>query len=99
MRTAEGDGRMPWHITVCLTTHADGKLFVKWLIVFWGVGQKVLLTIQSNPDDCCVYLVLEGLYRDIANGITEGACGPLLIHTDKSKIKEKEAEAEEQVRQ
>jgi len=24
MRTAEGDGRMPWHITVCLTTRADG---------------------------------------------------------------------------
>jgi len=41
--------------------------------------------------------VLEGLYHDIANGITEGACGPLLIHTDKSKTKEKEAE--ERVRQ
>jgi len=38
MHTAEGDGRMPWHITVCLTTHADGKLFVKWLIVFLGGG-------------------------------------------------------------
>jgi len=25
MRTSEGDGRMPWHITVCLTTRADGK--------------------------------------------------------------------------
>ena len=24
MRTSEGDGRMPWHITVCLTTRADG---------------------------------------------------------------------------
>jgi len=26
MRTSEGDGRMPWHITVCLTTRADGKV-------------------------------------------------------------------------
>ena len=25
MQTSEGDGRMPWHITVCLTTCADGK--------------------------------------------------------------------------
>jgi len=24
MRTSEGDGRMPWHITICLTTRADG---------------------------------------------------------------------------
>jgi len=25
MHTCEGDGQMPWHITTCLTTHADGK--------------------------------------------------------------------------
>ncbi len=25
VKTPEGDGRMPWHITVCLTTRADGK--------------------------------------------------------------------------
>jgi len=44
MRTAEGDGRMPWHITVCLTTRADGKLFVKWLIVFfWGGGSESIV--------------------------------------------------------
>jgi len=24
LKTPEGDGRMPWHITVCLTTRADG---------------------------------------------------------------------------
>jgi len=38
MHTSEGDGCMPWHITVCLTTHADGKLFVKWLIVVFLGG-------------------------------------------------------------
>jgi len=27
VKTPEGDGRMPWHITVCLTTRADGKSF------------------------------------------------------------------------
>jgi len=26
MHTSEGDGRMPWHITVCLTTCTDGKV-------------------------------------------------------------------------
>jgi len=35
---------------------------------------------------------MKGLYHDIANGIVKGACGPILIHTDKSKSKEKEAE-------
>jgi len=40
---------------------------------------------------------MKGLYCDIANGIVKGACGPILIHTDKSKSKEKEAE--ERVRQ
>jgi len=39
----------------------------------------------------------KGLYRDVAKGIVDGACGPILIHTDKSKSKEKEAE--ERVRQ
>jgi len=28
VKTPEGDGRMPWHITVCLTTRADGKFFL-----------------------------------------------------------------------
>jgi len=28
----------------------------------------------------------------MANGLKEGACGPLLIHADKAKTKEKEAE-------
>jgi len=26
MHTSKGDGRMPWHIMLCLTTHADGKV-------------------------------------------------------------------------
>jgi len=52
------------------------------------------LFIRSNPVDCCV---LTGLFRDVANGVVEGACGPLLIHADKSKTKEKEAQ--ERVRQ
>jgi len=26
MRTSEGDGRMPWHITICLASYADGKV-------------------------------------------------------------------------
>ena len=29
VKTPEGDGRMPWHITVCITTRADGKEFLK----------------------------------------------------------------------
>jgi len=33
----------------------------------------------------------KGLYCDVAKGIVDGACGPVLIHTDKSKSKEKEA--------
>jgi len=69
-----------------------------WLIVVLGVGQqKVLLTIQSDPVDCQLFALFEALYHDIANGITKGACGPLLIHADKTKTKEKEAE--ERVRQ
>ena len=39
-----------------------------------------------------------GLYHDVTKGIEDGACGPVLIHADKSKAKEKEAQ-EEQVRQ
>jgi len=39
----------------------------------------------------------EGLYRDQTSGIVEGACGPILIHADKAKTKEKEAQ--ERVRQ
>jgi len=46
---------------------------------------------------CSLLAFFKGLYRDIANGITKGACGPLLIHADKTKTKEKEAE--ERVRQ
>ncbi len=34
----------------------------------------------------------KGLYQDVANRITEGACGPLKIHADKSKTTEKEAQ-------
>ncbi len=37
------------------------------------------------------------MFRDVANGVLEGACGPLLIHADKTKTKEKEAQ--ERVRQ
>jgi len=32
------------------------------------------------------------LFHDVANGVLEGACGPLLIHADKTKTKEKEAQ-------
>ena len=65
-----------------------------------GGLESVVLT-QSNPVDCCLccccLLYAKGLYRDVANNIVDGACGPLLIHADKSKSKEKEAE--ERVRQ
>jgi len=62
------------------------------------VGQKVLARTQSDPVDCCILACCKGLYYDVANEIVEGACGPLLlIHADKTKTKEKEAE--EQVRQ
>jgi len=40
----------------------------------------------------CLLDIFKGLYHDVANGITKGACGPLLMHTDKTKTKEKEAE-------
>jgi len=33
VKTPEGDGRMPWHITVRLMTSADGKRANFWLIV------------------------------------------------------------------
>jgi len=46
---------------------------------------------------CSLLAFFKGLYHDIANGITKGTCGPLLIHADKTKTKEKEAE--ERVRQ
>ena len=56
------------------------------------------MRIQSNPVDCCVLLAsCKGLYCDVAKGIVKGACGPVLIYVDKSKLKEKEAE--ERVRQ
>ncbi len=45
-----------------------------------GGGSKVSLRIQSDPVDCCILACVKGLYRDVANGIMEGACGPLLIH-------------------
>jgi len=32
VKIPEGDGCMPWHITVCLTTCVDGKSLF-WLIV------------------------------------------------------------------
>jgi len=28
LKTPEGDGHMPWHITMCLTTCADGELII-----------------------------------------------------------------------
>jgi len=37
-------------------------------------------------------LSFKGLYHDTANGIVEGVCRPLLIHTEKIKTKEKEAQ-------
>jgi hypothetical protein len=39
-----------------------------------------------------------GIYRDEANGI-KGACGPLLIHTEKGKTKAKEAEERQRQRE
>ncbi len=40
MRTSEGNGRMPWHITVCLTTRADGMFLVDCCVLVGGrVGQ------------------------------------------------------------
>jgi len=35
-----------------------------------------------------------GLFCDVVNGVEEGACGPVLIHADKSKPKQKEAQEE-----
>jgi hypothetical protein len=39
----------------------------------------------------CIFF--EGAFRDSENGI-EGACGPVLIHTNKSKSRKSEAEDE-----
>lgn len=43
-------------------------------------------------------LITSGKFRDSRHGI-DGACGPLFIHTDKSKTKVKEAEERERQRQ
>ena len=53
--TPEDNGKINMHISVCLTTHADG------------------------------------IFHDSLHEV-EGACGPLIIHTDKSKTKEKQME-------
>ncbi len=45
----------------------------------------------------CITTRSDGIYRDLENEI-EGAPGPLLIHTDKSKTKGKEAEERERQR-
>jgi len=60
MRTSEGDGRMPWHITICLTTRADGMFWIVVCVssivfdccVFCGGGSESIFLIQSNPVDC-----------------------------------------------
>ena len=39
-----------------------------------------------------------GIYKDTANGIMDGAPGPIIIHTDKSKTKDKEKEERERQR-
>jgi len=57
---------------------------------WWGgVGQQVLF-ILTNPVDCHFFFFFIMIKP-------EGACGPLLIHADKAKTKEKEAQ--EHVRQ
>jgi len=35
-----------------------------------------------------------GIYQDWSNRVTDGACAPLLIHTDKSKTKEEKKKKE-----
>jgi len=47
---AEGDGRMLWHITVCLTTRADGTYayFFSLIVVFWGDCFRVGLGMMHN---------------------------------------------------
>ena len=46
---------------------------------------KIVLTWS-----CC--LVFLGIYQDPEQGVVDGACPPLLIHSDRSKTKSKEAE-------
>jgi len=54
-------------------------------------GQQVLF-ILINPVDCHLFCFFLGCYHHEASGIIEEACGPLLIHADKAKTKEKEAQ-------
>jgi len=72
-----------------------GYVAVHWLIVFWGAGSSNVLLVQFSP--WWLLHFVTGHYCDTASGILEGASGPLLIHMDKSKSKEKEVQ--ERVRQ
>ncbi len=45
-----------------------------------------------------LYYLILGLYKDSEKGILEGACGPVLIHTDQSKTKEQEKKERERQR-
>ena len=46
----------------------------------------------------CLTTRVGGIFQDMANAV-EGACGPLLIHTDKSKTKQKEKDEQQRQQQ
>jgi len=50
VKTPEGDGRMPYHITVCLTTRADGKHL--FLVDCWLNTSCCWLLFDSFVVDC-----------------------------------------------
>jgi len=59
--------------------HSPCRLLAAWLWLFAACLLKTHKCFQ-----------IPELYQDQKNGVTDGACTPLLIHTDKSKTKEKE---------
>jgi len=75
--------------------------------LFIVLGELVDCCVGGRVSKYCSYsltlqivvclVCFQGLYCDHASGIVEGACRPILIHADKTKTKEKEAQ--EHVRQ
>ena len=63
-----------------------------------GLLSRLLRTLLCGGVANLLFCWGAGKFRDVKHGI-EGACGPLFIHTDKSKMKVKEAEERERQRQ
>lgn len=72
-QTREGDGKMNMHVTGCRTVPEP----------MVSADGGLLCDLPSCRLTECCYV---GKFQDIKNGI-KGACGPVFIHTDRSKTK------------